>query len=120
MRIKNLNELEEASKSEEFARLFIMPGEEKIIMDSLRQNVELLVDAYGEDGSGGYISVIPHSISTEEGASEYLSELAAFNVQPDMWEFDDVLAQSDTEQVRMQLFAMTECNLLLLYIKKGE
>lgn len=55
MRIRNLNELEEASKSEEFARLFITPEAEQIIMDSLRQNVELLVDAYGEDGSGGYM-----------------------------------------------------------------
>lgn len=119
MRIRNLNELEEASKSEEFARLFITPGAEQIIMESLRQNVELLVAAYGESGSGGYISVIPHSISTEEGASEYLAELAVFNLQPDMWEFDDLLVQSENEQVRLQLFAMTECNLLLLYVKKG-
>lgn len=111
--------MEEASKSEEFSRLFITPGAEQIIMDSLWQNVELLVDAYGEDGSGGYISIIPHSISTEEGTSEYLAELAVYNLQPDMWEFDDLLVQSENEQVRLQLFAMTECNLLLLYVKKG-
>lgn len=111
--------MEEARKSEEFARLFIMPEAEQIIMDSLRQNIELLVDAYGEDGSGGYISVISHSISTEEGESEYLAELAVFNLQPDMWELDDLLVQSENEQVRLQLFAMTECNLLLLYVKKG-
>lgn len=119
MRIRNLNELEEACKSEEFARLFIVPGAERLIMDSLRQNVELLVDAYGEDGSGGYISVIPYDISTEEGASEYLAELAVFNLQPDMWEFDDVLVRSATEQVRLQLFVLTEYHLLLLYVKKG-
>lgn len=119
MRIRNLNELEEASKSEEFARLFITPGAEQIITDSLRQNVELLVTAYGKSGRGGYICAIPHSISTEEGASEYLAELAVFNLQPDMWEFNDILVQSDTEQVHLQLFAMTECNLLLLYVKKG-
>lgn len=111
--------MEEACKSEEFARLFIMPEAEQIIMDSLRQNIELLVDAYGEDGSGGYISIIPHSISSEEGASEYLAELAVHNLQPDMWEFDDLLVQSENEQVRLKLFAMTECNLLLLYVKKG-
>ena len=61
MRIRNQNELEEASKTEVFARLFIAPEAQQVIMDSLRQNVERLVDAYGEDGRGGYISIIPQT-----------------------------------------------------------
>lgn len=119
MRIRNLNELEEASKTEVFARLFIVPEAEQVIMDSLRQNVERLVDAYGEDGGGGYISIIPHDISGEKGANEYLAELARFNLEPDMCEFDDLLVQSETEQIHLQLFAMTEYNLLLVYMEKG-
>lgn len=119
MRIRNQNELEEASKTEVFARLFIAPEAQQVIMDSLRQNVERLVDAYGEDGRGGYISIIPHDISGEEGANEYLAELARYNLEPDMCEFDDLLVQSETENIHLQLFSMTEYNLLLLYMKKG-
>ena len=119
MIIRNHSELEEACQSEEFGRLLITPEAEKIIMDSLRFNVELLVDAYGGDGGGGYIVIIPNSIDTEAGANEYLAELGRHNLTPDMAEFDDLLVQSESEQVRLQLFAMTEFNLLLLYMKKG-
>lgn len=119
MIIRNHNELQEVCQSEAFGRLFITSDTRETIMESLNRHVKLLVDAYGEDGSGGYIYIIPHSITSAEGASEYLAELTKYNLEPDMCEFDDLLMQSPTEQVHLQLFAMTEYNLLLVYLKKG-
>lgn len=119
MIIKNHKELQEAYQTKVFDRFFITPEARTIIMASLERNVKLLEDAYGSGGSGGYIRIISNSVSTEKGANEYLAELAKYNLEPDMWEFDDVLVQSDTEQIHLQLFAMTEFNLLLLYVKKG-
>jgi len=55
----------------------------------------------------------------KDGADEYLAELAKFNLEPDMCEFDDLLVQSNTEETHLQLFAMTEYNVLLLYVRKG-
>lgn len=120
MIIRNHRELQEVCQSEEFGRLFITPDAEQKIMDSLKLNVELLVSSYGEDGSGGYISIIPHSISTEKGESEYLAELAKFNLEPDAWEYDDLLAKSELEEVRLRLYILTEQHLLLLYVKQRE
>lgn len=119
MIVRNHRELLEAYRTEKFDRFLITPNAEGIIKESLEHNVQLLVDAYGEDGSGGYIRIIPSSIDAEDGANEYLAELAKFNLKPELCEFDDTLVQSGTEQIHLQMFAMTEYNLLLLYVKKG-
>ena len=119
MIIRNHKELLEAYQTNVFDSFFIAPEAMITVSTSLEQNIKLLEDAYGDDGHGGYICIIPNSISTPDGANEYLAELAKYNLEPDMWEFDDVLVQSDTEQIHLQLFAMTEFNLLLLYVKKG-
>lgn len=119
MKIRNHNELQEVCQSEAFGRLFITPDAEQIIIEALKLNVELLINSYDEVGSGGYIYIVPHSITSAEGENEYLAELAKYNLEPDMCEFDDLLVQSETEQIHLQLFTMTEYNLLLLYMKKG-
>ena len=119
MVVRNRRELLEAYRTEEFGRLFITPDAEMIIKESLEYNLQLLVDAYGEDGSGGYIRIIPNSIDTKNGADEYLAELAKFYLTSELCEFDDRLVQTDTKQVHLQMFAMTEFNLLLLYVQKG-
>ena len=119
MIIRNHKELLEAYQTNVFDSFFITPEAMITVSASLEQNIKLLEDAYGDDGHGGYIRIIPNSISTPDGANEYLAELAKYNLEPDTWEFDDVLVQSDTEQIHWQLFAMTEFNLLLLYVKKG-
>ena len=119
MIIRNRKELEEAYQTEMFGRLLITPEAEGVIKENLERNLEMLIDAYG-DGVGGYIRIIPNSISTENGQKEYLAELAKYKLEPDDCEFDDVLVETDTKQIRLQLFAMTEYNLLLLYVKDGE
>ena len=119
MIIRNFQELE-AYETEMFGRLLITPEAEGVIKEILECDLQMLIDAYGDDGAGGYIRIIPDSISTEEGQSEYLAELAKYNLEPDDSEFDDVLVETDTKQIRLQLFAMTEFNLLLLYVKDGE
>ena len=119
MIVRNHKELYEAYRTESFGRFLITPNAEGIIKESLERNVQLLVDAYGDSGSGGYIRIIPSSIDTEDGANEYLAEMVKFNLTAEMCEFDDLLVKSDDEQIRLQMFAMTEYNLLLLYIKKG-
>ena len=120
MIIRNRKELEEAYQTEMLGRLFITPEAEDIIKENLERNLEMLIDAYGDDGAGGYIRIIPNSISTEDGQSEYLAELAKYKLEQEDCEFNDILVESDTEQIRLQLFAMTEYNLLLLYVKDGE
>lgn len=120
MIIRNRKELEEAYQTEMFGRLFITPEAESIIKENLERNLEMLIDVYGDDGAGGYIRIIPNSISTEDGQSEYLAELAKYKLEQEDCEFNDILVESDTEQIRLQLFAMTEYNLLLLYVKDGE
>lgn len=119
MIVRNHRELFEAYRTEQFGKFFITPDAEGIIKASLECNVQLLVDAYGDSGSGGYIRIIPSSIDTEDGANEYLAELAKFNLTAEMCEFDDTLVQFGAKQIHLQMFAMTEYNLLLLYIKKG-
>ena len=118
MVVRNYRELQEAYRTQEFERFLIAPDAERIIMASLEHNMKLLVGAFGQDGKGGYIRLICNSIDTEDGANEYLAELAKYNLEPEMCEFDDLLVQSNTEEVHLQLFAMTEYNLLLLYMKK--
>ena len=120
MIISNRKELEEACQTEMFGRLFITPEAEGIIKENLESNLEMLIDSYGDDGAAGYIRIIPNSISTEEGQSEYLAELAKYMLEPDDSEFDDVLVETDAKQIRLQLFVMTEYNLLLLYVKDGD
>ena len=120
MIIRNRKELEEAYQTEMFGRLFITPEAEDIIKENLERNLEMLIDAYGDDGAGGYIRIIPNSISTENGQKEYLAELDKYKLEPDDCEFDDVLVETDTKQIRLQLFVMTEYNLLILYVKDGE
>ena len=120
MIIRNYKELEEAYQTDVFDRFFITPEAESIIKENLQRNLELLVDAYGEDGAGGYIKIIPNSISTEDGQIEYLAEIAKYDLEPDDFEFDDRLVQSDTESIHMLLYVMTEYNLVLLYVKDGE
>ena len=119
MIIRNKQELLEAYRTEEFGRFLIAPEAEVLIKESLERNVKMLVEAYGEEGYGGYIRIIPNSIDTEDGANEYLAELAKFSLTPEMCEFDEVLLEYDAQRIHLQLFAMTEYNLLLLYIKKG-
>lgn len=119
MIIRNHKELLDAYQTSVFDSFFITPQAMFIVSESLERNIKLLEEAYGSGGSGGYIRIISHSLSTEEGINEYLAELSKYNLEPDMWEFDDLLVQSETEQIHLQLFAMTEFNLLLLYVKKG-
>ena len=118
MIIRNHKELLEAYQTNVFDSFFITPEAMITVSTSLERNIKLLEDTYGDDGHGGYICIIPNNISTPDGATEYLAELAKYNLDPNMWEFDDVLAQSNTEQIHLQLFTMTEYNLLLLYVKK--
>ena len=120
MIIRNRKELEEAYQTEMFGRLFITPEAEDIIKENLEHNLKMLIDAYGDDGAGGYIRIIPNSISTENGQKEYLAELAKYKLEPDDCEFDDVLVETDTKQIRLQLFVITEHNLLILYVKDGD
>lgn len=119
MIIRNHKELLDAYQTSVFDSFFITPQAMFIVSESLERNIKLLEEAYGSGGSGGYIRIISHSLSTEEGINEYLAELSKYNLEPDMWEFDDLLVKSETEQIHLQLFAMTEFNLLLLYVKKG-
>lgn len=119
MIVRNHRELAETYRTEQFGRFLITPDAEGIIKETLERNLQLLEGAYGDEGAGGYIRLIPSSISDEDGANEYLAELAKFNLTADMCEFDDLLVKSDATEVRLQLFAMTEYNLLLLYVKKG-
>ena len=99
MIIRNRKELEEAYQTDVFDRFFITPEARRIIKENLHRNLELLVDSYGDEGAGGYIKIIPNSISTEEGQNEYLAELAKWNLQPDSislepfeQKFDDIVA----------------------------
>lgn len=117
MIIRNYRELEEAYQTDVFDRFFIIPEAKDVVKESLERTLEMLVDAYGEDGDGGYIRVIPSSISTEDGQNEYLAELAKYNLEPEDFDFDDILVQSHTEEVHMQLYVMTEFNLVLLYVQ---
>ena len=84
MTIRNCKELEEAYQTELFGRLLITPEAEGMIKENLERNLEMLIDAYGEDGIGGYIRIIPDSISTEEGQSEYLAELAKYKLEQEI------------------------------------
>lgn len=118
MIIRNHKELLAAYQTNVFDSFFITPEAMITVSASLERNIKLLADSYGDEGHGGYIRIIPKSISTEEGTNEYLAELAKYNLEPNMCEFDDLLVQSETEQIHLQLFTMTEYNLMLLYVKK--
>ena len=120
MIICNHNELMEAFQTSVFERFFITLDAEQVIKESLEHNIEMLVDVYGENGAGGYIRIIPENISTKEGIEGYFSELSKYALKADESEFDDILVQSDTKQVHLQLFAMNEYHLLLLYVKDGD
>lgn len=120
MRIRNHKELIEAFQTSEFERLFVTLDAESVIRESLEDSIEMLVGTYGENGAGGYIRIITESISTREGEEEYFSELSRYALKADESEFDDILVQSDTKQVHLQLFVMNEYHLLLLYVKDGD
>lgn len=119
IRVRNLEELEQAYRSNAIDRFLISPDAEKTIKDSLEFNINLLVDAYGTEGKGGYLCVIEKRIDMPEGAKEYRAELTKYNLCADDWEFDDILVQTDSEEVHLQFFVMTEYNLLILYLQKG-
>lgn len=114
--IKNQSDLQQAYQDGTLDRLFITGDAEQKIKGVLEENVQMLTSAYGNEGAGGYICIIPHSLSTSEGKKAYLEELGKYNLEPDMWEMDDVIASSDIEEVHLQLFVMTEYHLILLYL----
>lgn len=119
VKVKNLEELEQAYRSDAIGRFFVSPEAEKTIKDSLQFNINLLVDAYGTEGNGGYLCVIENRIDTPEGEGEYRAELSKYHLCADEWEFDDVLVQIGSEEIHLQVFVMTEYNLLILCRKKG-
>lgn len=118
MEIRNHRDLERAYQEHVLDRLFITPDAERIIKQSIEMNLNILVDSYGENG--GYIKIITNSITTKEGRNEYMAELAKFNLESSICEFNDLLVSSGSESVFVQLFAMTEYNLVIVYLVKGE
>lgn len=49
-----------------------------------------------------------------------MRELAKYNLEGSVCEFNELLVSSGEESVFVQLFAMTEYNLVILYLVKGE
>lgn len=119
MKIKNNGDLQKAYQHRVLDSFFITADAESIIKKSLEDNVKLLVDAYGENGEGGYIKIIRQNISTQEGMKEYMDVLSEYNLIPDMWELDDVLVCSESKEVHLQLFAVTEFKLVIMYLMNG-
>lgn len=118
--VKNRKDLEAVYQSEMIDRLFVSSEAEGVLKESLEKNVDVLVEAYGENGDGGGICIITDSLSTREGQDEYFELLQRYHLEPDMWEFNDILVQTEKEKVCLQLFVMTEYNVLVLYrIQKG-
>ena len=119
VKIKNNSDLQKAYQDKVLDSFFITADVESIIKKSLEDKVKLLVDAYGENGEGGYIKIIRQNISTQEGMKEYKDVLSKYNLIPDMWELDDVLVCSESKEVHLQLFAVTEFNLVIMYLMNG-
>lgn len=119
VKIKNNSDLQKAYQDKVLDSFFITADVESIIKKSLEDKVKLLVDAYGENGEGGYIKIIRQNISTQEGMKEYMDVLSKYNLIPDMWELDDVLVCSESKEVHLQLFAVTEFNLVIMYLMNG-
>ena len=116
--IKNLDELNEAYRSNKIDRLFISPEAKTVVKESLEFNLNLMIGAYGTEGDGGYLCIIENNIDSSEGEEEYRSELAKYNLSAEDWEFDDVLVQNGLFEVHLQLFVLTEYNLIILYMRK--
>ncbi|MCQ2497708.1 MAG: hypothetical protein MJ133_01875 [Lachnospiraceae bacterium] len=119
MEIRNHRDLERAYQEHVLDRLFITPDAERIIKQSIEMNLNILLEAYKNE-DGGYIKIITNSITTKEGREEYMAELAKYNLESSICEFNDLLVSSGSESVFVQLFAMTEYNLVLVYLVKGE
>lgn len=119
VKIKNNSDLQKAYQDKVLDSFFITADAESIIKKSLEDKVKLLVDAYGENGEGGYIKIIRQNISTQEGMKEYMDVLSKYNLIPDMWELDDVLVCSESKEIHLQLFAVTEFNLVIMYLMNG-
>ena len=123
IKIQNREELDAVIEAtRDLEPLYLNNETEQCLYEVLYDNIAILTKSYGEYGDGGYICIITDSISTETGLNEYLGELEKYNLEeiPDGYEYDDVLGTDGKEEVHIQLFALTEFNLIFVFRKKVE
>ncbi len=113
--IKNLEELNRLIDSGKLAPFFISDEAEQAVTEALYDNMTILVDNYGSDGSGGYFCIFPNDFCSAQ--DEYLSELGKYNLSFDDYEYDTILSADGVTEIHIQLFVMTEYHLLILYRK---
>ena len=97
--------------------LFLTPEVEQTVIEALSDNIAIYTENYGSGGSGGFIGIITENITTGVGHDEYISTLSQYRLEADEWEFEDVLGTNGEYDIRMQLFVLTEFNILLIFKK---
>ncbi len=116
--LKNKEELDTAVKQGKLDPIFLSSENGEDVLASLNDVLEMLRENYGEDGEGGYIAVITKEINDDVGKDEYFYELGKYRLEPDEYEYDDVLCTDDEFEVHQQLFiAGTEWNIVLVFRK---
>ena len=97
--------------------LFLTSEVEQAVIEALSDNIAIYTENYGSGGSGGFIGVITENITAGVGMNEYISVLSQYHLEPDEWEFEDLLGSNGEYDVQMQLFVLTEFNILLIFKK---
>ncbi len=116
--LKNKTDLEVVLSQKMLTPLFVSVEIEKAVLDAIENNIALFTENYGDEGKGGYIAVITDPIDDVLGRDEYLAELEKYHLAPDDNEFEDLLGTDGKYEVLMELFVMTELNVVIIFRKK--
>lgn len=119
LKMKNRTELEAAYKSKTFNNLFPTADIRTAVKKVLNENMNILTTSYGVNGEGGFIAIISNSLSAKEGLDEYNELLNQYSLEPDDCEYDDIIGTFDAGDIHLELFVISDFNLLLLYVRKG-
>ncbi len=116
--LKNKTDLEAAVSQNMLTPLFASGKIEKAVLDTIENNIALLTENYGDEGEGGYIAVITDPIDDVLGRDEYLAEFEKYHLAPDDYELEERLGTAGKCEVLMELFVMTEFNVVIIFRKK--
>lgn len=115
VRIKNMKELEDAVSAGLLEPLFLSKDAGDAAMEAIRCNLDILVQNYKSEGAGGYLCLLTDEFRSAQ--EEYLAELGKYNLSPDDYEYDSIIATCDGFELHTMLFILTEYHLLFVYKK---
>lgn len=88
------------------------------VIDETMKLIYVLEENYGTEGNGGFIFISEEVQETEKIQEDFNEILINYNLDENMYEYDDLIAESKCNEYRIRVYILTEFHIVYVYGKE--